>query len=95
MLDDIAARAQHLIEHQQSNVHTGDDTRLAGNHRRRRRRICAHRRERGDIGAVPQVFFEAESDHPPSLCQLIGIHLHQAQTTAGTRLRAIVGSVFG
>ena len=95
VLDDIPASAQHLVEYQQSNVHTGDDARLAGDHRRRRRRICAHCRQCGDIGPVPQVFLEAAGDHPPGLCQLVGIQYHQAQTTAGTRLRAIAGSVFG
>ena len=91
----VAVRAEHLIENQQRNVHPGDHARFAGRHRRRRAGIGGHRRQRGHVGAVAQVFFQSACDHPASFGQLVGAELHQQQAAAYTWLCANAGSVSG
>ncbi len=56
--------------------------------------IGRNRRQRGDIGSVPQVLLQGARNHPASLGQLVGTELHQ-HAAAGIRLCANAGSVSG
>ena len=93
MLHLVAVGAEHLVEHQQRDVDPGDHPRLTGDHRRGRRRVGGHRRQRGDVGPVAQVLFEGARDHRAGLGQLVGSRVPSASSfsstpSAGTRLRA-------
>ena len=95
MLHQVALGSEYRIEHQKCDVHARDHAGFAGDQRRGRRRVSGHRRQRGHVRPVPQVFFECAGDDSASLRQLVSRQLHQQHTAADTRLRASAGSVSG
>ncbi len=77
----ISAGAEDLVEHQERDVHPGDHAGLPGHQRCGGRRVGGHRRQSGDVRAVPKVLGEADSDGDPGRGQLAVGQRHQ-QTAA-------------